>query len=191
MISKENESIRRHYLREDTLHSKQHQALIDTINHNYTELVSKEEILEELKESMTEDFDEEDPSFAPHFRMVDNILSQLGSVLKDGERYYFARDTFYPIYEDDEFNEFDYLDNVKHTVIKVKLTPEDIAACKDRGGDWINTEFTIFEDGVIVIDWDTYIGYGDCLIPERLVGSVKQDDESDDDDEANELDLDF
>ena len=50
---------------------------------------------------------------------------------------------------------------------------------------------TVFEDGVVVIDWDTYLGYGDCFIPERLVGSIEQDDESDDDDEVNELDLDF
>ena len=191
LISKENESIRRHHLREDTLHSKQHQALIDTINRYDAELVSKEEILEDWREVMTEDFDEEDPSFAPHFKMVDNLISQLGSALKDGERYYWARDTFYPSYEDEEFNEFNYFDNVKHTITEVKLTPEDIAACKDCGGDWIRAESVVFEDGVVVIDWDTYVGYGDCFIPERLVGSVKQDDESDDDDEANELDLDF
>lgn len=49
---------------------------------------------------------------------------------------------------------------------------------------------TVFEDGVVVIDWDTYLGYGDCFIPERLVGLIEQDDESDDD-EVNELDLDF
>ena len=88
MISKENESIRRHHLREDTLSRKQHQALIDTINRWDAELVSKEEILEDWREVMTEDFDEEDPSFAPHFKMVDNLISQLGSALKDGERYY-------------------------------------------------------------------------------------------------------
>ena len=78
----------RHHLREDTLHSKQHQALIDTINRYDAELVSKEEILEDWREVMTEDFDKEDPSFAPHFKMVDNLISQLGSALKDGERYY-------------------------------------------------------------------------------------------------------
>ena len=78
----------RHHLREDTLHSKQHQALIDTINRYDAELVSKEEILEDWREVMTEDFDKEDPSFAPHFKMVDNLISQLGSALKDGEKYY-------------------------------------------------------------------------------------------------------
>lgn len=190
LISKENEIIRRHYLREDTLHSELHQALIDTINHHDAELVSKEEILEDWRETMTEDFDEEDPSFAPNFKMVDSIISQLGSALKDGERYYWARDTYAPIYEDDDFNEVDYEDKVKHTSTEVKLTPEEIRYCKDNGGDWLHATATVFEDGVVVIDWDTYLGYGDCFIPERLVGSVKQDDESDDD-EVNELDLDF
>ena len=88
MISKENESIRRHHLREDTLHSKQHQALIDTINRYDAELVSKEEILEDWREVMTEDFDKEDPSFALEFKLIDSLISQLGSALKDGERYY-------------------------------------------------------------------------------------------------------
>ena len=190
LISKENESIRRHYLREDTLHSKLHQALIDTINNHDAELVSKEEILEDWRETMTEDFDEEDPSFAPNFKMVDSIISQLGSALKDGERYYWARDTYAPIYEDDDFNEVDYEDKVKHTSTEVKLTPEEIRYCKDNGGDWLHATATVFEDGVVVIDWNTYLGYGDCFIPERLVGSIDQDDESDDD-EVNELDLDF
>ena len=53
----------RHRLREDTLHSKQHQALIDTINRCDAELVSKEEILEDWREVMTEDFDEEDAEY--------------------------------------------------------------------------------------------------------------------------------
>ena len=89
MISKENESIRRHHLREDTLLSrKQRQALIDTINRCDAELVSKEEILEDWREVMTEDFDKEDPSFALEFKLIDSLISQLGSALKDGERYY-------------------------------------------------------------------------------------------------------
>ena len=194
LISKENESIRRPHLREDALsrkqHRKQHQALIDTINRCDAELVSKEEILEDWREVMTEDFDKEDPSFALEFKLIDSLISQLGSALKDGERYYWARDTYYPSYEDEEFNEFDYFYNVKSTSTKVKLTPEEIKYCKDHGGDWLNATATVFEDGVVVIDWDTYLGYGDCFIPERLVRSVKQDDESDDD-EVNELDLDF
>ena len=70
------------------MRDKLHQALLDTINHYDAELVSKEEILEDWREVMTEDFDEEDPSFAPHFKMVDSLISQLGSALKDGERYY-------------------------------------------------------------------------------------------------------
>ena len=78
----------RHHLREDTLHSKQHQALIDTINRCDAELVSKEEILEDWREVMTEDFDEEDPSFALEFKLIDSLISQLGSALKDDERYY-------------------------------------------------------------------------------------------------------
>ena len=78
----------RHHLREDTLPSKQHQALIDTINRCDAELVSKEEILEDWREVMTEDFDEEDPSFALEFKLIDDLISQLGSALKDGERYY-------------------------------------------------------------------------------------------------------
>ena len=192
LISKENESMRRHSMREDTLPlpRKQHQALIDTINRCDAELVSKEEILEDWREVMTEDFDEKDPSFALEFKLIDNLISQLGSALKDGERYYWARDTYYPSYEDEEFNEFDYFYNVKHTSTEVKLTPEEIKYCKDNGGDWLHATATVFEDGVVVIDWDTYMGYGDCFIPKRLVGSVKQDDESDDD-EVNELDLDF
>ena len=191
LISKENESIRRHHLREDTLLSrKQRQALIDTINRCDAELVSKEEILEDWREVMTEDFDKEDPSFALEFKLIDSLISQLGSALKDGERYYWARDTYYPSYEDEEFNEFDYFYNVKSTSTKVKLTPEEIKYCKDNGGDWLNATATVFEDGVVGIDWDTYLGYGDCFIPKRLVRSVKRDDESDDD-EVNELDLDF
>lgn len=190
LISKENESIRRHHLREDTISRKQRQALIDTINRCDAELVSKEEILEDWREVMTEDFDKEDPSFALEVKLIDSLISQLGSALKDGERYYWARDTYYPSYEDEEFNEFDYFYNVKSTSTKVKLTPEEIKYCKDNGGDWLNATATVFEDGVVGIDWDTYLGYGDCFIPKRLVRSVKQDDESDDD-EVNELDLDF
>lgn len=75
-------------MREDTLPSKQHQALIDTINRCDAELVSKEDILKDWREVMTDDFDKEDPYFAPHFKMVDNLISQLGSALKDDERYY-------------------------------------------------------------------------------------------------------
>ena len=191
LISKENKIMSRHSMREDTLPRKQRQALIDTINRCDAELVSKEEILEDWREVMTEDFDKEDPSFALEFKLIDSLISQLGSALKDGERYYWARDTYYPSYEDEEFNEFDYFYNVKSTSTKVKLTPEEIKYCKDNGGDWLNATATVFEDGVVGIDWDTYLGYGDCFIPKRLVGSVKQDDESDDDDEVNELDLDF
>ena len=173
------------------IRDKLHQALLDTINNYDAELVSKEEILEGWREEMTEDFDEEDPSFAIDFKLIDSLISQLGSALKDGERYYWARDAYAPVYEDDEFNEVSYEDNVKSTSTKVKLTPEEIKHCKDNGGDWINATATVFEDGVVSIDWDTYLGYGECFIPERLVGSVEQNDESDDDDEANELDLDF
>ena len=77
-------------MREDALPlpRKQHQALIDTINRCDAELVSKEEILEDWREVMTEDFDEEDHSFALEFKLIDNLISQLGSALKDGERYY-------------------------------------------------------------------------------------------------------
>ena len=198
LISKENESIMRHHLmrhhlREDALPlpRKQHQALIDTINRCDAELVYKEEILEDWREVMTEDFDKEDPSFALEFKLIDNLISQLGSALKDGERYYWARDTYYPSYEDEEFNEFDYFYNVKHTSTEVKLTPEEIKYCKDNGGDWLHATATVFEDGVVGIDWDTYLGYGDCFIPERLVRHVKRSGESDYDDEVNELDLDF
>lgn len=178
--------------RENTLHSKLHQALIDTINNHDTELVSKEEILEQLKEIMTEDFDEEEPEFNIVFKTVDSIISQFGSLLKDGENYYWAKDAYDPVYEDDEFNEVSYEKEVRSTSVKVRLTPEEIRACKEhRGGDWIDAEATVYRDGVVVIDWGVYIGYGDCFIPERLVGPVKQDDDSDSYDEVNELDLDF
>jgi len=173
------------------MRDKLHQALLDTIEFTDAEVVSKEEILEQWKEIMTEDFDEEEPEFDSAFKMVDSIISQFGSMLKDGERYYWAKETYDPVYEDDEFNEISYVDNVKHDSVKVKLTPEEIEACKKHcRGDWLNATARVYEDGVVVIDWDVYIGYGDCFIPERLIGPVEQDDESDYD-EVNELDLDF
>ena len=70
------------------IRDKLHQALLDTINNYDAELVSKEEILEGWREEMTEDFDAEDPSFAIDFKLIDSLISQLGSALKDGERYY-------------------------------------------------------------------------------------------------------